>query len=108
MTAFEKSPLASWSGATPKPPALPAPKTMAGRIFFVHVPNAAQSSVQLLQFGPKRTAADYFPNTMMASARCSSCLSESRTIARVIDANAARTKSATRFSVEVRRNLCLA
>ena len=33
---------------------------MKGRIFFVHVPNAAQSTVMLLQFGPKRTAPDYF------------------------------------------------
>jgi predicted Zn-dependent peptidase len=40
---------------------------MAGRIFFVHVQNAAQSTVQLLEVGPQRTAADYFANTMMSS-----------------------------------------
>jgi predicted Zn-dependent peptidase len=40
---------------------------MNGRVFFVHVPSAAQSQVMFLQFGPKRTAPDYFANTMMAS-----------------------------------------
>ncbi|HEY5945033.1 MAG TPA: pitrilysin family protein [Kofleriaceae bacterium] len=64
---FEGSPLAAWTGTAPKPPALPTPKTMTGRIFFVHVPNAAQSSVMLLSFGPKRTAPDYFANTMMSA-----------------------------------------
>jgi zinc protease len=62
---FDKSPLAKWTGAAPKLPTLPAPKTMAGRIFFVHVPNAAQASVSLLWFGPKRTAPDYFANSML-------------------------------------------
>jgi predicted Zn-dependent peptidase len=63
---FEKSPLAKWTGAAPRPKALPAAKTMKGRIFFVHVPNAAQASVSLLWFGPKRSSADYFANTMLA------------------------------------------
>ena len=40
---------------------------MAGRIFFVHVPNAAQSTVLLMEHGPLRTAPDYFANTIMAS-----------------------------------------
>jgi zinc protease len=64
---FKDSPLAAWTGAAPKAPALPAPKTMKGRIFFVHVPNAAQSQVMLLGSGPKRTAPDYFANTMMSA-----------------------------------------
>jgi predicted Zn-dependent peptidase len=64
---FDSSPLAAWTGAAPKVAALPTPKTMKGRIFFVHVPNAAQSSVMLLSFGPKRTAPDYFANTMMSA-----------------------------------------
>jgi zinc protease len=64
---FDSSPLAAWTGAAPAEPKLPAPKTMNGRIFFVHVPNAAQSTVMLLTFGPKRTAPDYFANTMMSS-----------------------------------------
>jgi zinc protease len=64
---FERSPLGAWSGAAPDEPTLPAPKTLAGRIFFVNVPKAAQSTVMLLQFGPTRTAPDYFANTMTAS-----------------------------------------
>ncbi|MBA3393980.1 MAG: insulinase family protein [Deltaproteobacteria bacterium] len=64
---FEKGELAAWKGKPGKLPALPPPSTLKGRIFFVHVPSAAQSQVSLLQFGPKRTAADYFANTMMAS-----------------------------------------
>ncbi len=64
---FDDSALAGWTGAAPKAKALPAPKTMKGRIFFVHVPNAAQSQVMLLAQGPKRTAADYFANTMMSA-----------------------------------------
>lgn len=63
---FAKSPLADWQGTAPKLPALPAPKTMAGRIFFVHVPNAAQSTVLLMEHGPLRTASDYFQNTIMS------------------------------------------
>ena len=64
---FEKSPLAAWKGTAPKEPTPPEPKPMPGRIFFVHVPNAAQSTVMLLEFGPKRTAADYFQNTVMSA-----------------------------------------
>jgi zinc protease len=64
---FAQSSLADWKGAAPKLPALPEPKTMAGRIFFVHVPNAAQSTVLLMEHGPIRTAPDYFSNTIMAS-----------------------------------------
>ncbi len=65
--AFDESPLAAWTGAAPKAKALAAPKTMKGRIFFVHVPNAAQSQVMLLGMGPKRTAPDYFANSMMSA-----------------------------------------
>ncbi len=64
---FAKSSLASWKGTAPKLPALPAPRTMAGRIFFVHVPNAAQSTVMLMEHGPLRTASDYFQNTIMSA-----------------------------------------
>jgi len=62
---FEKSPLGAWTGSARKVAALPAAKTMKGKIFFVHVPNAAQASVSLLWFGPKRRAPDYFANTML-------------------------------------------
>jgi len=65
---FDGGALAQWKGTAPKLAALPAPKTLAGRIFFVDVPNAAQSQVTLLHFGPKRTAPDYFANTMMSAA----------------------------------------
>ena len=64
---FDRSPLATWSGAAPAEPKLPVAKTMAGKIFFVNVPKAAQSSVMVLQFGPSRTAGDYFSNSMMAA-----------------------------------------
>jgi zinc protease len=64
---FAHSALADWHGTAPHLPALPAPKTMTGRIFFIHVPGAAQSTVVLMEHGPVRTAPDYFPNTIMAS-----------------------------------------
>ncbi len=64
---FADSPLAAWKGAAPKAPTLPAPRTMKGRIFFVHVPNAPQSQVMLLGMGPKRTAPDYFANAMTSA-----------------------------------------
>ena len=64
---FDHSPLAKWSGAAPAEPKLPVAKTMPGKIFFVNVPKAAQSSVMVLQFGPSRTAGDYFANSMMAA-----------------------------------------
>jgi zinc protease len=40
---------------------------MKGRIFFVDVPGAAQSQVQLMHFGPLRTAPDYMATTLMSS-----------------------------------------
>jgi predicted Zn-dependent peptidase len=64
---FDGAALASWKGAAPKPATLAAPKTMKGRIFLVNVPGAAQSQVSVVHFGPKRTAPDYFANTLMAS-----------------------------------------
>jgi zinc protease len=64
---FAGAQLHGWKGAGPKAPALPAPKGPDGRIFFVHVPGAAQSQVSLMHFGPLRTAEDYFANSMMAA-----------------------------------------
>jgi zinc protease len=64
---FDKGALAAWKGKAGKTPALPAPSTMKGRIFFVNIPGAAQSQVSFLQFGPKRTAPDYFASSMMAA-----------------------------------------
>jgi predicted Zn-dependent peptidase len=64
---FDSPALASWKGAPPKVAKLPAPKGPAGRIFFVHMPGAAQSQVSLMHFGPKRNAGDYFATTMLGS-----------------------------------------
>ncbi len=64
---FDKGPLAGWKGAAKVPATLPRPATMKGRIFFVHIPGAAQSQVSLMHFGPARNAGDYFANTMMAA-----------------------------------------
>jgi zinc protease len=68
LRAYFDSPLlAGWSGAGPKLPALPAPRMMPGRIFFVDVPGATQSTVTYLQFGPMRTAPDYFATSIMGA-----------------------------------------
>ncbi len=64
---FDGPLLASWKGKMPAAPALAAPKGPKGRIFFVNVPGAAQSQVSMMHFGPKRTAPDYFPNSMLAA-----------------------------------------
>ncbi len=64
---FDAKELADWKGGAGKAPTMPAPKGPKGRIFFVHVANAAQSQVSMMHFGPKRTAPDYFANSMMAS-----------------------------------------
>ncbi|MGE0870111.1 MAG: insulinase family protein [Kofleriaceae bacterium] len=65
---FDGGALAGWTGGAGKPKALPAPKTLTGRIFFVHIPGAAQSRVSMLHFGPKRTAPDYFATSMLGAA----------------------------------------
>jgi len=64
---FASKELATWKGGAGRVPALAAPKGPKGRIFFVHVANAAQSQVSMMHFGPKRTAPDYFANSMMAA-----------------------------------------
>ena len=64
---FDSPRLAGWTGAGPSIPELPAPRTLPGRIFFVDLPGAAQSAVSYLQFGPRRTAPDYFASTIMGS-----------------------------------------
>jgi predicted Zn-dependent peptidase len=64
---FDGPRLAGWKGRPEKTPTLTTPKGLKGRIFFVHVPNAAQSQVSMMHFGPKRTAPDYFATSMMAS-----------------------------------------
>jgi len=64
---FEAALLAGWTGAAPPVPALPTPRTRAGRIFFVDVPGATQSTVSYLQFGPGRTAPGYFATSILGS-----------------------------------------
>jgi predicted Zn-dependent peptidase len=64
---FEGKEFAGWTGKVPAVAKSPAPKAMTGRIFLVDVPGAAQSQVAMMHFGPKRTAADYFPTMIMSS-----------------------------------------
>jgi zinc protease len=64
---FGSKQLAGWTGSAPKLAALPAPQMMAGRIFFIDIPGATQSTVSYLQFGPKRTAPDYFATSLMGA-----------------------------------------
>lgn len=64
---FDAPGLAGWTGAAPAPPALPPPSTLPGRVFFVDVPGVTQSTVMYLQFGPERTAPDYFATAMMGA-----------------------------------------
>jgi zinc protease len=67
---FDAPELAGWvaSGAArPARPALPAPRTMPGRIFFVDIPGAAQSTVSYLQLGPQRTSPAFFANAMLGA-----------------------------------------
>ncbi|HEU4726823.1 MAG TPA: pitrilysin family protein [Kofleriaceae bacterium] len=64
---FDSPRLAGWTGIAPEAPALPAPRTMPGRIFFVDLPGASQSTVSYLQLGPRRTAPDHFAIQMMAA-----------------------------------------
>ncbi|MBK9036127.1 MAG: insulinase family protein [Myxococcales bacterium] len=64
---FADGRLAAWKGKVPARAKLPAPKPAGARIVFVDMPGAAQSQVGLSYFGPKRTAPDYFPTSIMAS-----------------------------------------
>ncbi len=64
---FEGPALAAWKGAAAKPAALPKPSPGAGRVFFVHIPGAAQSQVAAMHLGPRRTATDYFPTSMLGA-----------------------------------------
>jgi zinc protease len=64
---FDGEPLAGWTGKVPALPKMSAPKTMAGKMFLVDIPGAAQSQVSMLHFGPKRNAPDYFQTMVMTS-----------------------------------------
>jgi zinc protease len=64
---FDAPRLAGWTGSAPELPALPAPRTMPGRIFFVDLPGATQSTVSYLQLGPRRTSPDYFATAVLGA-----------------------------------------
>jgi zinc protease len=58
---------AKWKGKAPKAKKIGAPKPAAGTIFFVHVPDSAQSQILLGHPGPQRDAEDYEATSMMAA-----------------------------------------
>jgi zinc protease len=58
---------AKWTGSAPKPTKIGAAKPAAGTIFFVHVPDAAQSQILIGHPGPARNAADYEATAMMTA-----------------------------------------
>lgn len=64
---FDGPALAGWAGKVPALPRLKPPALPKARIFFVHVPGAAQSQIALAHFGPMRNAPDYFPTAIMGS-----------------------------------------
>lgn len=57
--------LKGWSGAVPAMPKLPRPAPLRGKVFFVHVPGAAQSAVTVGHLGPQRKAKEYLSNLLM-------------------------------------------
>ncbi len=59
--------LKGWTGRPKKASAPTAAKPRAGRIFFVDMPNAPQSVVQLLHLGPDRKAADFQATSIMSA-----------------------------------------
>jgi len=57
--------LAKWKGSPKKIATLPKPRASKGRVFFVNIPGAAQSSIYVGHMGPDRTDANFFANQMM-------------------------------------------
>jgi zinc protease len=57
---------AGWKGAAPKLRPVGEAQAQVGRIFFHHVPGAAQSSLQIVKRGPARNAPSYFADTVAA------------------------------------------
>ncbi len=62
--AFEPL-LAKWKGAPKKLAKVPAPRARKGRIFFVDIPGAAQSTIYVGHMGPDRKDPNFFANQMM-------------------------------------------
>lgn len=57
---FGKKALPQWTGKQPRAARLPKPAPMKGKLFFVQVDGATQSTISFMHFGPKRKAGDYF------------------------------------------------
>jgi zinc protease len=58
---------ADWTGKAPKLSKIAKAKPAKGTIFFIHVPNAAQSQILVGHPGPSRDAPDYEATQMMAA-----------------------------------------
>ncbi len=59
--------LSKWTGRAPEARVTPTPKPKAGTIFFVDVPDAAQSQISVGHLGPARDAEDYEATQMVAA-----------------------------------------
>ncbi len=58
--------LVRWRGAPARVARPPDPRPPQGRIFFVNIPGAEQSSVSMFHAGPPRLAPDYFSTMLLA------------------------------------------
>ena len=67
ITAKFDAGLPSWKGKPKSPVESVQPKSRDGKIFFIDVPGAAQSAINIVHFGPARQAPDYFANDMMSA-----------------------------------------
>ncbi len=57
--------LAKWKGTPKKIAKIGTPKSRPGRVFFVDIPGAAQSSIYVAHMGPDRLDPNYYANQMM-------------------------------------------
>lgn len=64
---FDGPLFAGWKGKAPALPRLGKPAATKARIYFVHIPGAAQSQVSMAHFGPLRNAPDYFATALMSA-----------------------------------------
>jgi zinc protease len=67
LTAKLTARLKGWKGRAKAAPKLTAAQPRKGKIFFVDMPNAPQSVVQLMHLGPVRKAPDFQPTSIMAA-----------------------------------------
>lgn len=58
--------MTKWKGKAKKVAKIPGPKSRKGRVFFVDIPGAKQSSIYVSHGGPKRMDDNYYANQMMA------------------------------------------